>query len=124
MQLSQPMDRKRRMVIFIALGVVAVLIVLVALGVFRSGRQVGAVQLRCVSTQDVTPFGENLLYYDGMTLFCLNARGHEKWSYTLGENASFSCSDTLLAFFCSSCTCRDATLFVTLVPEVLRIDAA
>lgn len=97
MQLSQPMDRKRRMVIFIVLGVVAVLIVLVALGVFRSGRQVGAVQLRCVSTQDVTPFGENLLYYDGMTLFCLNARGHEKWSYTLGENASFSCSDSVVS---------------------------
>ena len=98
MQLSQSMDQKRRMIIFIALAAVIVLIALALLGVFGGGsRKMSAVQLRCVATQDVTPFGDSLLYYDGMTLFCLNSRGGEKWSYTLGENASFSCNDRVVA---------------------------
>lgn len=98
MQISKPMDQKRRFIILGAIAVLLVLLLLTALGVFGSGnRKMSAVLLRCVSTQDVTPFGENVLYYDGMTLFCLNAKGHEKWSYTLGESASFSCSDTVVA---------------------------
>lgn len=98
MQLSKPMDQKRRLIILGALLVLTVLIVLTVLGVFGGGnRKMSASRLRCVATQDVTPFGDSVLYYDGMTLFCLNARGHEKWSYTLGENASFSCSDSVVA---------------------------
>ncbi len=98
MQISKPMDQKRRLIIWCAIAAAAVLMVLAALGIFGGGnRKMSAVLLRCVSTQDVTPFGENVLYYDGMTLFCLNARGHEKWSYTLGANASFSCSDSVVA---------------------------
>ena len=58
-----------------------------------------AVKLRCVSTQQVTPFGENVLYYDGTTLFCLNAGGGEVWSFTLGSGAGFSCEGgTLVAW--------------------------
>ena len=98
MQLSQSMDQKRRMIILAALGLLTVLIVLMLLGVFGGGaRKMNAVQLRCVATQDVTPFGDSVLYYDGMTLFCLNSKGSEKWSYTLGANASFSCSDKVVA---------------------------
>ena len=45
----------------------------------------------------MTPFGNDILYYDGMTLYCLRSNGYEKWSYPLGENASFSCSDSVVA---------------------------
>lgn len=97
MQLSKPMDQKRRFVILAALAVAAIIILVLIIGALGGGgRRMSAVKLRCVSTQDVTPFGNNILYYDGMTLFCLNARGGERWNYTLGENASFSCSDKVV----------------------------
>ena len=98
MQLSQPMDRRRRWMILAALALLLVLIVMALRGVFGgSNRSVTATKLRCIATQDVTPFGDEILYYDGMTLYCLRANGYEHWSYPLGENASFSCSDSVVA---------------------------
>ena len=79
-------------------AVLLLLIILAARGVFApGGRSVSAVKLRCLATQDVTPFGDEILYYDGLTLYCLRANGSEHWSYPLGENASFTCSDTVIA---------------------------
>ncbi len=98
MQLSQPMDKKRRILIFAALAVLVILIILALRGVFGgSNRAVTATKLRCMATQDVTPFGSEILYYDGITLYCLRANGYEHWSYPLGENASFACSDSVVA---------------------------
>ena len=92
------MDPKRRWVILGALALLAVLLILALRGVFGgSNRAVTAVPLRCVATQDVTPFGDEVLYYDGMTLYCLRANGYEHWSYPLGQNASFSCGDSTVA---------------------------
>jgi len=99
MQLSQTMDTKRRWLILGSVGLLLVLLVLILRSVFfgGGGRAVSAVKLRCVATQDVTPFGDEILYYDGMTLFCLRANGTEHWSYALGQNASFSCTDSVVA---------------------------
>ncbi|MBQ9265152.1 MAG: hypothetical protein IJ189_13220 [Clostridia bacterium] len=103
MQISQSMDQKKRLMIAGAVLALLVLLVLALLGVFGgSNRQMSAVKLRCTATQDVTPFGDSILYYDGMTLFCLDARGNEKWSYAVGNSASFSCSDTLIAAWSGS----------------------
>ena len=64
-----------------------------------TGDRASAVKLRCVSNQQVTPFGENVLYYDGTTLFCLNPNGSENWSFTLGSGAGFNCEGgTLVAW--------------------------
>ena len=71
MQLSQPMDRKRRMVIFIALGVVAVLIVLVALsglGSFVMPDYTSSIALRIAQLALVVAAG--LAGYFGLVL-CL-----------------------------------------------------
>ncbi|MBR3019167.1 MAG: hypothetical protein IKH57_19160 [Clostridia bacterium] len=98
MQFSQNMDNKKRIVIFAALIVLVTLIGLAVAGVFGgSKKNVAAVRLRCVASQDVTPFGSDILYYDGVTLYCLRSNGYEKWSYPLGENASFTCSDSVVA---------------------------
>ena len=98
MQFSQSNDSKRRWLIFGALAVLALLVILALRGALGGSRKgVTAVRLRCVATQDVTPFGSDILYYDGITLYCLRANGYEKWSYPLGENASFTCSDTVVA---------------------------
>ena len=98
MQISSTMDTKKRTILLAALLAVVVLIVLVASGVFgKRSQSVSAVRLRCVASQDVTPFGNDILYYDGVTLYCLRSNGYEKWSYPLGENASFTCSDSVVA---------------------------
>ncbi|MBQ7655876.1 MAG: hypothetical protein IJS41_05155 [Clostridia bacterium] len=98
MQFSQSTEKNRRVILIAALVVVVVLIGLAVSGVFgKKSAGVSAVRLRCVASQDVTPFGNDILYYDGVTLYCLRSNGYEKWSYPLGENASFSCSDSVVA---------------------------
>ena len=98
MQLSKPIDSRRRYLGWGALVLLLVLIVLALRGAFGgSNRSVTATKLRCIATQDVTPFGDEILYYDGMTLYCLRSNGNEHWSYPLGQNASFSCSDSVVA---------------------------
>ncbi len=82
-------------------GIVVIgLLLLHAAGILRLiPDRTSAVKLRCVSSQDVTPFGENVLYYDGTTLFCLAPGGNEKWSFTLGSGAGFDCAGgTLVAW--------------------------
>ena len=103
MQLSQYTEGRGRIIILAAIALLAVLLVLAVLGVFGgSNRQVSAVRLRCTATQDVTPFGDGVLYYDGMTLYCLDSRGNERWNYAVGGSASFSCSETLIAAWSGS----------------------
>lgn len=86
------------MIILAALALLVALIGLALGGVFRQrSASVSGVRLRCMPTQDVTPFGDDILYYDGITIYCLRANGYEKWSYALGESASFACSDSMVA---------------------------
>ena len=87
-------EQQKKNIITAVLALAAILALLFGLGVFGGGRRaMNAYKLRCVATQQITPFGSDVLYYDGMTLFCLNSKGGERWFYTLGENAAFSCSD-------------------------------
>ena len=103
MQFSNGVDNKKRVFFLVALLALVALIGLAVGGVFGgSNKSVSAVRLRCTSSQDVTPFGNDILYYDGMTMYCLQANGHERWSYALGENASFTCSDTVVAAWMGS----------------------
>ena len=50
--------------------------------------------LPCYPDQDVTPFGDNVLYYDNSHIHCLTSTGAIRWSFPVGEGASFSVSDT------------------------------
>ena len=103
MQFSPDKDHKKRIIFLFALLALVVLIGLAVSGVFGgSNKSASAVRLRCTSSQDVTPFGNDILYYDGMTMYCLQSNGHERWSYALGENASFTCSDTVVAAWMGS----------------------
>ena len=69
MQTSQSMSPRKRFLILGSTALLIILLVMAGLGVFGgSNRSVTAVKLRCVATQDVTPFGDQILYYDGMTL--------------------------------------------------------
>ena len=70
---------RRRMVnrylLVLAIVILAVLIAYL-LGLL-SGRRgtISGVKLRCVVSQNVTPFDDRVLYYDAGTLFCLSTSG-------------------------------------------------
>lgn len=100
--LREGRNRTRLYLLIAAIAVVFLLILYVA-GVFGGGgRRLSARRLRCVVSQQVTPFDDRLLYYDGSTLFCLSANGTELWKYVLGANAGFSVSDRLVAAWVGS----------------------
>ena len=48
-----------------------------------------AARLPCYSNQNVTPFSDGVLYYDGVSLHCLNSSGTIRWSFPAGERATF-----------------------------------
>ncbi len=67
--------------------------VLILLGVrFLGGggsREIRANKLPCYANQNVTPFGDGVLYYDGASLHCLSSSGTIRWSFPAGSEASF-----------------------------------
>ncbi len=96
-------NRKRKRG-WIFLAVIAVLliaaVVLYTQGFFRSVvHRVGAVKLRCVSTQDIQPFGADVLYYDGDSLFCITSAGVERWNYRIGSGASYHAADGVIVIW-------------------------
>ena len=101
MNYAAPEKSKKRWPVILALAVFILAAVLAALyftGVFRlSGGDARVSKLRCVASQNVQPYGNDIVYYDGMTLYCLNSTGGEKWSYSLGGGADFDTSGASVA---------------------------
>ena len=56
-----------------------------------SGRDsVGKVtRIGATLSQNVTPFGSSVIFYDGTTLHCMAAEGGNEWSYQIGTNADY-----------------------------------
>lgn len=82
---------------------ISITAILMLAGVFSgSTRRLSAKKLRPVVSQQVTPLGDRLIYYDGTTMFCLSSNGTELWKYVLGSNASFSVSDRLVVAWVGS----------------------
>ena len=72
-------------VLLIVAAVLLVLLIANLLGLLTGGsRNMNGKKLRCVVSQDVTVFGDRILYYDNQTLFCLSAAGNELWSVSVG----------------------------------------
>lgn len=44
-------------------------------------------------SQNVTPFGDSVIFYDGTTLHCVAATGGNQWSYQIGTNADYDATD-------------------------------
>ena len=78
----------------------AIVLVLFLTGVLGGGsRRVSGVKLRCVADQEIMPFGNSVLFYDGTSLVCLSSNGSEKWSYMVGSDASFDASDSAVVIW-------------------------
>ncbi|MBQ7455267.1 MAG: hypothetical protein IJS53_02385 [Clostridia bacterium] len=86
-------SRRRKLSRSLLLALIAVLAVAIAylLGLVLGGRSraISSKKLRCVVSQNVTPFDDRILYYDSGTLFCLSAGGGELWKVSVGEDAQF-----------------------------------
>jgi hypothetical protein len=93
MQRRQPDNgRKTRWVILVILLLAVVLTVVIIGAIRRLGKpsESSAVRLPCLAGQNVTPFGDYVLYYDGISIHCITTSGTLRWSYQIGADASFS----------------------------------
>ena len=87
---KKPMPQRLRMLSVLAvLAAVIILAVFYALG--STGREsVGRVtRIGATLSQNVTPFGDSVIFYDGTTLHCMAATGGNEWSYQIGTNADY-----------------------------------
>ncbi len=105
MQFYQEDEKKSKAnkAITIAVFVLIIVAVIFMLRLFiGGGKNIRADKLRCVATQEIMPFGNTVLFYDGTSLVCLNSNGSEKWSYAVGEDASFDACDSAVAIWSGS----------------------
>lgn len=88
--------------------IILILIIIAVVTFFRLLRGVGqtnevsATTLPCYANQDVTPFGDGVLYYDGASIHCLTGTGAIRWSYPVGNDATFSAQDDHLVIWVGS----------------------
>ncbi|MBQ7868366.1 MAG: hypothetical protein IJ354_09500 [Clostridia bacterium] len=63
---------------------------------------VNASLLPCPYSEEIRPFGKNVLYYDGVSLHCMSDTGSVKWSFQLGSNGGYHCSDSMITAWVGS----------------------
>lgn len=63
---------------------------------------VSASLLPCPYNDTIMPFGKNVLYYDGVSIHCLSDTGAVRWSFQIGSDAGYDCSDTMLTAWVGS----------------------
>ncbi len=104
----QPGNRNRSRSRQIRNWIILIVIVIAVLLGLRLLRNVGhtteinVAMLPCYASQSVTPFGDNVLYYDGASIHCLTGAGAIRWSFPVGSGAFFSVSDTHLVAWAGS----------------------
>ena len=52
-----------------------------------------ATRIGATLSQNVVPFGDNVIFYDGTTLHCVAAGGGNQWSYQIGTNADYDATE-------------------------------
>lgn len=91
--------RKRKQLIIIA-AVLAVILVVAGFLLLR-GRgkttEISAVRLTCQASQNVTPFGDSILYYDDTSIVCLSGNGAIRWTFPIGSGVTFSVGERYIA---------------------------
>ena len=83
---NQEQNRKRQIrnwVILVRVVLAAVLGVHF-LGSYGKGKEISMTKLPCYSNQNVTPFRDGVLYYDGVSIHHLSSSGTIRWSFPAG----------------------------------------
>lgn len=91
----------RSWIILLSIIVASTIIVLL---VSNLGKQQGTSmsRLSCYASQSVTPFGEYVVFYDGVSIHCLTHSGTVRWSLAVGEGANFSVSNRTMVVWINS----------------------
>ena len=84
------LTQKLRNILAIA-ALAAVIALAVSYAFSNTGREaLGKVtRIGATLSQNVTPFGDSVIFYDGTTLHCMAASGGNEWSYQIGTNADY-----------------------------------
>ena len=85
-----------RLRVIAALLAAAVLLAAVVVYSLRSAGRSGvgrATRIGATLSQNVTPFGDDVIFYDGTTLHCVAATGGNEWSYQIGVNADYDATE-------------------------------
>ena len=98
---SEENQRRRQIRSWIILVtiVVAVLLGIHFLRGYGRGKEITISRLPCYSNQNVTPFRDGLIYYDGMYIHHLSSSGTIRWSFPAGGEISFSVGPSHLAIW-------------------------
>ena len=73
------------------LALAAILFLVVSYALNGSGREtLGRVtRIGATLSQNIMPFGDSVIFYDGTTLHCVASTGGNEWSYQIGSNADY-----------------------------------
>ncbi len=97
-----PETTRRRQIrswIILVVVVLAVLLGVRFLGRYRQGKEVGMSRLPCYASQNVTPFRDGLVYYDGASIHHLSSTGTIRWSFPAGTGVQFDVGPSHLAIW-------------------------
>lgn len=97
-----PEDKRKRQIrswIILVAAVLAVLLGIHFLRRYGQGKEIGMVQLPCYANQNVTPFRDGLVYYDGASIHHLSSSGTIRWSFPAGSDIQFCAGSTHLAIW-------------------------
>ena len=98
---SQEEIRRRqiRSWIILVCVVLAVVLGIHFLGRYGKGKEIGMAKLPCYAYQNVTPFRDGLVYYDGASIHHLSSSGMIRWSFPAGSEVKFAVGPTHLAIW-------------------------
>ena len=96
--------RRRQIRSWIILVCVALAVVLGIhfLGRYGKGKEIGMAKLPCYSNQNVTPFRDGMVYYDGASIHHLSSSGMIRWSFPAGSDVKFTVGPTHMAIWCGT----------------------
>jgi hypothetical protein len=90
-------------ILAVILSVVAVLIILIVSLLGRAPvTKVKAYRLPCDYSENIKPFGQYVLFYDGVSIHCMSSTGTVRWSFQVGNNAGFSAGENAIAAWTGS----------------------
>lgn len=86
---------ERIRVLLVLLVFAALIGIVIAYALYNTGREgMGRVmRIGATLSQNVMPFGDTVIFYDGTTLHCVASTGGNEWSYQIGANADYDASD-------------------------------
>ena len=87
--------RKILRIVILAAALTAILVVAVMYALNGNTREgIGKItRIGATLSQNVSPFGDSVIFYDGTTLHCVAATGGNEWSYQIGTNADYDATE-------------------------------